>query len=279
MKTSNKLLIAFAAALIVVPILSMVVISKAYYIDGKTWANLEKQNDSFDGKSENMEAIALSQFNTINVTDGKEFTFYIRIIKDSKFGVKINKEHKDLIKCNVDKDGKLQISLTDNNIERRYINLLVYAPKTTGLSVNNASSIDLNAKGDSITINLKKFNDFRFDRDAKFQKASIYAEDGYTNIEENSAAKSIDLILRNANFRSSGVSFDDLNIASTGKVDIDVFGGKADKEKYVIRNLTLKTTDSANVTFRSIDIEKAKGSLSDQTTVQLPVSTLKQMLK
>lgn len=279
MKTSNKLLIAFAAALIIVPILSMVVVSKAYYVDGQTWADLEKQNDSFDGKSDNMDAIALSQFNAINIADGKEYTFYIRLIKDSKFGVKVYKEHKDLVTCSVDKYGKLQITLTGKNVERRYINLLVYAPTTNALSVNNASTIELNAKGDSIVVNLKKFEDFRFDRDAKFQKASINAEDGYTNIEGNAAAKSIDLTLKNANFRSAGVSFEDLNIASTGKSDIDVFGGKVDNTKFNIKNLTLKTTDSANVTFRDIAIDKAKGALSDQTTVQLPVGALKQMLK
>ncbi|SOD19662.1 GIN domain-containing protein [Pedobacter xixiisoli] len=279
MKTSNKLLIAFAAALIIVPILSMVYASKAYYIDSQTWADLEKQNDSFDGKSENMEAIQLNQFNAISIADGKEYTFYIRLIKDNKFGIKIYKEHKDLVKCSVDKDGKLQITLTGKNVERRYINLLIYAPTTNALNVNNASTIELNAKGDSIVVNLKKFEDFRFGRDAKFQKASINAEDGYTIFEGNTAAKSIYLNLKNANFRSAGVSFEDLDIASAGKSDIDVFGGKANKEKYAIRNLALKTTDSANVTFRSIDIGKAKGSLSDQTIIQIPVANLKQILK
>jgi len=279
MKTSNKLLIAFAAALIIVPILSMVYVSKAYYVDGQTWSDLAKQDDSFDGKSDYMDAIPLNQFTTINIADGKKTTLYIHLVKDSKFGVKVNKTDKGFVKFNVDKDGQLQIELTAKTKERGYINLLIYAPETKELNASNVSTLELDAKGDAIDINLKKFEELRFAGSTKFQKLNIYTEDGYTNIEGNAVAKSIFLNLKNANFRSAGVSFQDLNISSMGKSNVDVFGGKIDQAKFNIQNLTLKTTDSANVIFRDIAIGNAKGSLSDQTTIQLPVASLKQILK
>lgn len=279
MKTSNKLLIAFAATLIVLPVLVMAVVSKMYYTDAKNWVDLEKQNETFDGKSEHMEAIALNQFNAINIADGKEVDFYIHLVKDKKFGVKVAKTEKDFVKFSVDKDGQLQINLTKKTEEYRYIELFVYAPETKNLSANNVSTLELKAKGDTLALNLKKFLNLKFNEASLLQKLSINAENGYTNIEENAIAKSIYLNLKGANFRSVGVSFENLDITSTGNSEIDVFGGNGHEKKYKIRNLALKTIDSANVTFRAIAIEKAKGSLSDQTTVQLPVNTLKQLLK
>ncbi|RZK93228.1 MAG: hypothetical protein EOO98_00235 [Pedobacter sp.] len=279
MKTSNKLLIAFTATLIVLPVLVMAFVSKMYYTDAKNWADLEKQNETFDGKSENMEAIPLNQFNAINIADGKETGFYIHLVKDKKFGVKVAKSEKEFIKFGVDKDGRLQINLNPKNEKYNYIELFVYAPETSALSANNISDLELKAKGNTLALNLKKFMNLKFHEASLIQKLSINAENGYTNIEENAIAKSIYLNLKNANFRSDGVSFEDLDITAIGNSRIDVFGGYDTEKKYTIRNLTLKTIDSAEVTFRSIDIKKAKGSLSDQTTVLLPVINLKQMLK
>ena len=280
MKTSNKLLIAFAAALIIIPILSSVYISKAYYIDGQSWSDLEKQNDSFDGKSENMDAISLNRFDAINITDGKETTFYIRLVKDSKFGIKVNKSDKDFVKFSVDKDGKLQIELTEKTKERRYINLLIYTPAVNTLSANNVSTIELNAKGDSLSVYLKKFNQLRFERSTQFQKLSINAEDGnFFNIEKE-ITKSLTMKLTNTNFLSEWASYQDLNISSVGESTISVKGDdRGEKKEYSIQHLTLNTSDKATVNFEKIKIQKATGTLSDQTLVQMPAVNLKQMLK
>jgi len=280
MKTSNKLLIAFAAALIIIPILSSVYISKAYYIDGQSWSDLEKQNDSFDGKSENMDAISLNRFDAINITDGKETTFYIRLVKDSKFGIKVNKSDKDFVKFSVDKDGKLQIELTEKTKERRYINLLIYTPAVNTLSANNVSTIELNAKGDSLSVYLKKFNQLRFERSTQFQKLSINAEDGnFFNIEKE-ITKSLTMKLTNTNFLSEWASYQDLNISSVGESTISVKGDdRGEKKEYSIQHLTLNTSDKATVNFEKIKIQKATGTLSDQTLVQMPAINLKQMLK
>jgi len=280
MKTSDKLLIAFAAALIIIPILSSVYISKAYYIDGQSWSDLEKQNDSFDGKSENMDAISLNRFDAINITDGKETTFYIRLVKDNKFGIKVNKSDKDFVKFSVDKDGKLQIELTEKTKERRYINLLIYTPAVNTLSANNVSTIELNAKGDSLSVYLKKFNQLRFERSTQFQKLSINAEDGnFFNIEKE-ITKSLTMKLTNTNFLSEWASYQDLNISSVGESTISVKGDdRGEKKEYSIQHLTLNTSDKATVNFEKIKIQKATGTLSDQTLVQMPAVNLKQMLK
>lgn len=278
MKTSNKLLTGFAILTLLVPVVVMAVISKVYYTDAKSWADLEKQNETFDGKSEYMDALPLSQFNAVNIADGKEIDFYIHLVKDKKFGVKVSKGYKDVVKLDVDKDGRLQISLTPTKNAYNYIELFVYAPETKALSAHNFRDLELEVTGDSLSLNLKKFLNLKFKEATKLEKLSINSEDGYTTIEENAFVKSLQLNLTSASFKSEGLSFEDLNISSSGKSEIDVFGSNTEK-KHKIRNLTLKTTDSANVTFKAIDIEKTIGSLSDQTTIQLPVVNLKQLLK
>lgn len=279
MKTSNKLLIAFAATLIVLPVLVMAVVSKMYYTDAKNWVDLEKQNETFDGKSENVEAIPLNQFSAINIADGKEADFYIHLVKDKKFGVKLAKSEKEFVKFSVDKDGRLQINITPKNKEYNYIELFVYAPETNFLGANNVSDLELKVKGDTLALNIKKFRNLKFHEASQFQKLSINAEGGYTNIEEKAIVKSLRLNLKSARFKSDGVSFENLDITSIGNSKIDVFGSYDTEKKYTIRNLSLKTTDSADVTFKEIAIANAKGSLSDQTVIQIPVVNLKQMLK
>ncbi|MNQ81692.1 hypothetical protein D3C85_967250 [compost metagenome] len=236
-----------------------------------------------------MEAIPLNQFNTINIADGKEVRFDIQLIKDNKFGVKLDKNDKDIVKFNVDAHGKLQIELIskDRAKANSVINLLIYATETKELSLNNATSLDLNAKGDSITLNLNKVSELTFDRSSQFTKLKINAEDGNAIFGgaamihiEKEITKSLYLNLKNTNFISEWASYQNLNITANGQSSIGVRGDDREKNKeYSIQNLSLQTFDEVNLNFEKIKIRKATGSLSDQTIVQMPVANLKQMLK
>lgn len=280
MKTSNKLLIAFAAALIIVPILGMVYVSKALYVDEEKWSEIKKQTDKFDAISENMKVIPLNGFNSINIADGKETSFSIRLIKDQKSGVKIEKADKDNIHLSVDSQGQLQIGLTDQKDGRSYVNIYIYTPNINAVSVVNARTVDLTSKTDSLTISLKKTKYLSFGLASAFQKLSITADDGsHINID-NDVAKSLNLKLNNTIFTSNWASYQDLNIVAAGKSNIVIQGdNQQGKKAFQIQNLTLHTTDSATVNFEAIKIQKATGSLSDQTTIQMPMVNLKQILK
>lgn len=280
MKTSNKLLIAFAAVLIIVPILGMVYVSKALYVDEEKWSEIKKQTDSFDATSENMQAIPLNSFNSINIADGKETSFSIRLVKDQKSGVKIDKGDKDNIQLSVDAQGQLQIGLTAQKEGRRYLNIYIYTPNINALSVVNGGTVDLVSKADSLAISLKKTKYLSFGSTSTFQKLSITADDGsHINID-NGIAKSLNLKLYNTSFISNWASYQDLNIVAAGKSEISIQGDIEQRKKvFQIQNLTLHTTDSATVNFDGIKIQKATGSLSDQTTIQMPIINLKQILK
>lgn len=280
MKTSNKLLITFAAVLIIVPILGMVYVSKALYVDEEKWSEIKKQTDSFDAISENMEAIPLNKFSSINIPDGKETGFSIRLIRDQKSGVKIEKGDKDAVQLSVDAQGQLQIGLTGQKDKRSYINIYIYSPNVNAISVVNGGTVDLVSKTDSLAINLKKTKYLSFGSASAFQKLSITADDGsHINID-NEITKSLSLKLYNTSFISNWASYQDLNITTAGKSEISIQGDIEQRKKaFQIQNLTLHTTDSATVNFEAIKIQKATGSLSDQTTIQMPIINLKQILK
>lgn len=280
MKTSNKLLIAFAAVLIIVPILGMVYVSKALYVDEEKWSEIKKQTDSFDAISENMEAIPLNKFSSINIPDGKETSFSIYLIQDQKSGVKIDKGDKDDVQLSVDAQGQLQIGLTGLKDTRSYINIYIYTSNINAISVVNGGTVDLVSKTDSLVINLKKTKYLSFGSTSAFQKLSITADEGsHINID-NGITKSLNLKLNNTSFVSNWASYQDLNIVAAGKTNIAIQGDvEQGKKVFQIQNLTLHTTDSATVNFEAIKIQKATGSLSDQTTIQMPIINLKQILK
>jgi len=280
MKTSNKLLIAFAAAIIVIPILGMVYVSKALYIDTEKWSEIKKQTDSFDIIAENMEAIPLNKFNSINIADGKETSFSIHLIKDQKSGVKIEKRDKDAVQLSVDAQGKLQIALTNKKEGRHYINLYIYTPNVNAISVANGRTVELDSKTDSLAISLKKTKYLSFGPTSVFHQLSITADEGSHISIDNDIAKSLNLKLYNTSFTSNWASYQDLNIIAAGKTEISIQGDSQQRKKeFQIQNLTLHTTDSATVNFEAIKIQKATGSLSDQTTIQMPMVNLKQILK
>lgn len=279
MKTSNKLLIAFAAALILLPILGMVYVSKALYTDRKNQTDVAVNDESLNATSDNMVSKTLTPFQTVNIVDGKGFYFNVRLIKDAKYGVKIPEGYKDGIKLNVDAQGQLQVELTAKNDGNSYITLLIYAPDTKGINLVGAQGLELNAKVDSLNINLKKTSSLTFNSDTKIGKLSVVTEDVSTLSIEKEIAKSLYLNLKNTNFTSEWTSYQDLSIATAGNSTVTVKGDEREAKKYSIENLTLNTADIAKIGFESVTISNCKGSLSDQTQVQMPAVNLKQLFK
>ena len=114
MKTSNKLLIAFGAALILIPLMGMIYQAQVNYKTGDySSENLdrEKNDNHFSNPSENMSSKTMLPFTAVNIDDAKNRGIYIHFIKDDKFGVKVQNDLKDSIDFTVDANGQLQIKL------------------------------------------------------------------------------------------------------------------------------------------------------------------------
>lgn len=275
MKKSNKLLIVFAIASFLIPVIVVAIGVKLNYKDAKEWASEAKNDDHFITPSNNMISKKLPAFSSINVNDGNEVFFIVRLIKDENTGVKITQSFEKLVDFNVDTNGKLQVSVKQKSQQSNYLSIFLYAPTFKNLELNNIDGFKLKTILDSLNLSVKKSGAVTFDSKTVISKLNFVASDVSTvDIFEN-GINSLSLNLKNTVFNSNS-SFQNLNISSSGKSFITI---QSYEELESIDQFTINTIDSASVFIENVNINRLSGSLSDQTTVQMPVLYLKQILK
>jgi hypothetical protein len=281
MKTSNKLLIAFASALILVPLLGMIYVSRVNYKVGKFEDIAERKIENFSTTTKNMTSIAETTFQSINIADAKEQQFTIRFIKDDKFGIKIPTGYKDLVTASVDANGQLQfvVKAKPGEDRREYIEIFVYAPNLKEVNVSNASGAYIIASIDSLQFNVKNTGSASTGSGSHINHLTINTTNvGEVNFREDDI-KSLTLNLNNTRFRSETNSYDNLSIATTGACDIEIRGNYDRENSFLIKNLALNTVGKADVKIENIKVNNCAGSFSDETTVQMPAVNLNQMYK
>jgi hypothetical protein len=283
MKLSNKLLIAFAASLILIPVFGMVFISATKYKTG-SYTDVVHKIENFDTPTKNMESIAVSTaFETVNIVDAKGKVLNVQFIKDAKFGVKIPAAYKDLITLSVGANGELQIIIKDepksdkSRRENYYTNIYVYAPSFKGLKVLNASDVNIMAVADSITVDVKKSGSVSLETDAKIQYLMLKTVDVTNVYFRDDILKSVDLDLNNTKITATSCSFENLSILTAGKCEVELEGTYDKTKKYTINNLILNTTGIADFKLENVTVKNCSGKLSDQTQVYMPAVNLNQM--
>ncbi len=285
MKLSNKILIAFASALILIPLLGMIYVSQVNYKTGSYSDEQDvttKSEKHFNTPTENMESKAISTaFESINIEDAKRLGIYINFIKDDNYGVKIPKGLKDSISFKVDANGQLQIMFNMKSVENRrnrYTTLLVYGKNIKQVNIANANDVFFDATADSIALNVKKSASISLNKDVTLNSLQITTVE-VENLHLNKiAVKSLSVSLNGTNFKSDESSYDNLSITATGKSEIEINGSDSDSH-YLIKNLFINTLNDADFKLENIKVEKCSGSFSDQTKVQMPAVNLNQMYK
>ena len=283
MKTSNKLLIAFAAALILIPVLGMVIVSATQYKTG-TYKDVVHKVENLSTPTKNMETLPVqNSFTAVNIADAKGISLNVELVKDEKFGVKIPATYKDLITLNVDANGQLQILIKeqpDSDGQKGnsfYTKIYVYAPSFKDLNVTNARDVTVMAAVDSLAVNVQKSRSLSLNYEAKIENLKIKTVD-VTNVDlRDRDMKAVSLDLNNAKLTTYSSSFEHLSILTAGKCEIALQGNYDQAKKYTINNLVLNTTGTADVKFENITVNNCAGKLSDQTQVQMPAVNLNQM--
>lgn len=283
MKLSNKLLTTFASILILTPLLGMIYVSRVNYKVGD-YRSLENNRleteQYFDKPSENMTSKALPPFNTVTIDDAKDRGINIHFIKGDKFGIKVQNDVKDSIDFVVDANGQLKIRLGEiGDGKYYYTRILIYGPDVNQLNVTNASALILNTKSDSLRMNIKKSGSIELQYGLMLNSLTIETD----HVRELNAreidVKSLNLSLKETNFKSWQNSFDRLSITSTGKSEIEIVGLDNNSRQYSIKNLFINTLNETDFKLDNIKVEKCAGSFSDQTKVDMPAVNLNQMYK
>jgi len=283
MKKSNKIVIAFAAALILIPLLGMIYESQVNYKVGtydERDSAARNYEDRFNTPSEHMASTSLAPFTSINIENGEEVDLYIKFIKDDKFGVKVNDEVKNAVSFKVDANGRLQISIkaTAGKKENIYSKILIYGPAFTEFNAAKVGHIWLDATADSLAVNVKNSQSISLNQKLKLNVLRLTAN----QVKELGASdvniKSLMLNLTHTNFNVQRSSFDHLAIQSSGQSDIEIEGSDRDKS-YFIRNLIVNKLGAGDFKLQNIKVDQCSGSFSDQTNIEMPAVNLNQMYK
>lgn len=279
MKTSNKILIAFATALILIPVLGMVIVSATQYKKGTHQANISYNKMNFSTPTANMEALTSQPFKGVKIVDAKGKTVNVIFVKDEKFGIKIPARLKDLVTLNVDATGELQIAFKTTDTDRDYTNIIVYAPNINTIDVTNAENLYFDVEQDSISVNAKQINQMDIGG-LKVNNVTVNAETKRLDIDQGQI-KSLKANLKGTEFTTSSHSYDYLELNTSGQSSILIQGeySEGDAKKFEIGQLVVNTIDKADVTVENITVKNCAGTFSDQTNVKMPAVILNQMFK
>ncbi|WP_285057653.1 GIN domain-containing protein [Pedobacter ginsengisoli] len=278
MKTSNKLLIAFAAALILLPILGIAIVSGVYYEKENTTGG-GTEMDTFGPVPKDMPAIAVSTpFESVNIEGADQFYLAVRLVQAEKTEVRYAENLKGLISTTVDASGQLQIVLKKSDKQRdNYTRIWIYGPGIKKLNVVNGRGLNLNAKQDSLQLNLSSTGSGHFDPETNIGWLSVRTDKvGEISFRET-ATKSVNLELNGTNVKSEMSSFDNLSINAAGNAEIELNGGYDGVPEKSIKHLTLNTLGKAKVKVFNMQIEQCSGRFSDSTQVEMPAVNINQM--
>lgn len=280
MKTSNKLLIALAASLIIVPILVIAINVKLNYLSVNKMVENNESIEKFDAITPNFILRKLDKsFDKINIVGSKETILKITLVESANSGLKISENGNDNLIAVVDANGVLQISNKNLNNKMEFLNIAVFSPIINQLAVSEVLQLEINTKTKQLEMNLKNLQSLSFHPDTKIEKLNVSGNHVQNFSQSNNYVNNLNLNLSDSDFRTSGSSYKALTIVLHGHSRVSIEGDDVNKEKYKIDSLSITDKGKSNVTLSNMLVLKAHGSFSDSTNLTMPSKNIKQLFK
>jgi len=285
MKTSNKLLIGLALTLLIVPLTVMILIAKANRIDDKTYNKMLMGAENINSDLDRfIKKYPVKAFHNV-VINGSESSFLnIKIIASDKFLFKATTGIAPDIDYKIDNDGKLQISLKERS-KYQYGTLLIFSPNLKSITFNNVSIDDLSANQESLNVEIVKGINFRFGEGLKIKDLNLLKQ----TIDKQQDVMIPNIMIEDAEIKNLKVNINTghltVNNTTIGNLNLNLknanaeFQNEENKNVAPIDSLVLNSMGKNEVNFQHIKIKNAKGMLSDETTIQIPMVNLKQIIK
>jgi Protein of unknown function (DUF2807). len=283
MKTSNKLLIAFGVLMFIVPLTIMAYTINRDYKDPEEIKKQGNSNSHFNSNSIGFTSIALKKtFKSISITGKVQNMWYVNLVNDKDYGVKVSEIYKDFVKVSIDANGQLHIKMNEGFKDVIYpIAIYVYAPKieTLNLAGLDAITLTFKNKADALQLNAKDVMQLSMESDFKVNHLSIDAEKVNSVVLGGDEVKSLNLNLKSSHFKSEMKSFNSLNVSASDGSDLSISGDEQSKTRFGIEQLTLNTSGKVDVNLTDMKLNNASGNLSDETMIKIPMAYLKKMIK
>ncbi|KQN37987.1 hypothetical protein ASE92_00635 [Pedobacter sp. Leaf41] len=281
MKTSNKLLIALALLLIIVPILVIAINVKFNYLpEDKIIKNYESL-DKFDAVTPYFKLRKLDKtFEKVNVTASKSTILKITLVESPQNGLKISENESENLIAVVDANGVLQISSKASKDKKMdFLSLVIFAPVIKQLSVTKALQLEINAKIKKLDLNVNNLQSMLFHPNTKIGRLNVSGNHVLNFSQSNNYVDDLNLNLDNSEFRASGTSYKVLTIAIKGYSHIAIEGDKSNRNRYKIDSLSITTQGKSSVVLTDMLVNKAHGDFSDSTAINASAKNLKLLMK
>ncbi len=278
MKTSNKLLIALAISLIIIPIIVIAVNVKMNYKNEKAFYKNLKGNKELESPLDGYTKKELPQFSAVNLNDGNDAYVNFVVIKSDKSGIKIPTDLMEIYDVNVDNNGILQFALKNAGKKMKYsLTVYIYSNNVKAFDIAKAAGFTLDIKTDSVNINAKDVKRLNFQELTDINYLKIITNKVGDLRFDNAKNGIVNVELNNSNFSTLKSPFQSLTINSTGQSNIEISGDVREKARYEIDELSIKTTGKTELIVEDIQVHKSSGSLSDSTKVNASASIIKSM--
>ncbi|MBT2559604.1 hypothetical protein J7E50_16910 [Pedobacter sp. ISL-68] len=285
MKTSSKLLIGLALTLLIVPLTVMILIAKANRIDNKTYNKMLMGAENINSDLDRfIKKYPVKAFHNVVISGSESSFLNVKIIASDKFLFKATTALASDIDYKIDDDGKLHISLKKRN-KYQYGTLLIFSPNLESIIFNNVSIDDLSANQESLNVEIVKGINFRLGEGMKIKDLHLIKQTVY----EQQDVVIPNIMIEDAAIKNLKVDINTgyltVNNTTLGNVDLNLKNAKAEfkneenKNVAPIDTLILNSLGKNEVNFQRIKINKASGKLSDETSIQIPMINLKQIIK
>lgn len=275
MKTSNKMLIGIAVAILVIPISTMVFSSLSGRVDYDVYMRgVAEEGVDLNAEDNFLSTTKLEKFNKVRFS-GSEYTFIeLNLIKADGYAVKVSQSTDPELIYEIDDEGTLNISSTHNN--RYFSNIYILAPDLKDIEVSNAQVGGIHTDVDSLNLVVTKSNHFvRIGDNPNLKFLHLTVNESHLNLQSSKDDNSLPLNLQDLHFslNNSALTLQSGNYnqvlvnATDSKFEITPPRGRTT----TVGALQLTAFGESNVTFGDdIQIDSLSGVISDSTIVRMP---------
>lgn len=281
MKTSSKLLIILGITLFVVPIAIMSFTVMENRVDAVDYQkDMNREATSLEGEDVYLQTTPLKAFDKVRLLgEGRQGSISLIIVKSDKHALKLNKNREVNLKFEVDDSGTL--ILQGEESAEYYVNTVyIFTPDVHNLELKDVN-VQTKIETDSLTVIGDNLSGFRLSSGTKIDHLYLHLKKSKialnTDNREEHNTYSVERLSLNVD--SSEVNMEPHNLkklsllAKNSKVSFPSKG-----KPWMIDELSLITEGKSSITLDSLQSKVLSGKLSDQTTIDLPIQQLRQMI-
>lgn len=273
MKTSNKMLIGIAVALLVIPFSTMVFSSLSGRVDYDEYQRgVDAESAYLDAEDRFLLTTKLDKFKDVKFSSPNSSYIHLYLVESEEYGFKTNQPYKDELAYEVEKNGTLHFSMS---ADAPYPTIFIYAPNVDHVEFDNVRLGALNTEQDSLGLILNNY---------RHRQETMIAENPnltFLHLTLNNAdwtmrgsspmfaqLKSIEIELNNSSMSLTSDYYNHILVeAKNSSFQINPAKG----EDTTVGNLTVNTIGKSTISLEErVQIDSLSGTISDSTLVKMP---------